>query len=99
MSFTLGTQKVIKFVRIYVISTSLYGFTRAVSYDYKDTMRYFNRSSMQIEEKKMLLVDNIGNVVSRTFEANFHWPSMLKKDLIVLECITRGKNVEEYKII
>ncbi len=81
----------------HVSSTLLYGFGRAVTYDYEDTRKYWNFKHSLEEVKEMLVVDKVVRVEDRTFAALFMWPVMLRDDLMRLECRVRGKDRKEYK--
>ncbi len=99
MSWVLGAQKIINFTQCYVIGSITFGFTRAVTYDHESTKCYFNSCTLRHEEKRMLLVDNLSMITSKTFASMFYWPTMLKKDLQRLECFCTGKSIDEFKII
>lgn len=84
-------------LRVYVNTCLSYGFTRSVTYDFKDTKKYYNRNTGELEKKDMLLVDKIGRISRQTFAAVFLWPGMLGEDLARLECAVKGKDVREYQ--
>lgn len=83
--------------RAYVNGTMAYGFTRAVTYDYKGTKRYYNNKIDHSEVKEMLLVDKISRITGGTMGAIFWWPMMMHEDLTRLECAIRGKDATEYE--
>ncbi len=85
-----------KFVLRYVAATAAYGFTRAVTYDYDGTQRYYNFNGAKYETKTMLVVDNVGRIVWKTGMAVFRWPFMLRRDAVRLECFACGKDLKEY---
>ncbi len=82
--------------RVYFNTALIFGFTRAVTYNYENKKEYFNSKIYRYEQKDMLLVDNIANVIVKTFAALIFLPHMLHEDLTKLECRTRGKSFEEY---
>ena len=84
---------------VYLDVTVLYGFTRAVTYNYEGSREYYNKNTRKHEVKEMLLVDKIGRITSKTFAAVFMWPRMLHEDLTRAECAMSGKNHLEYKWI
>ena len=86
-----------KIMNWYVSTTLLYGFGRAVTYDYESTKKYWNKKQERYEKKEMLVLDKIGTVMGKSFSAIFIWPGMLCEDLTRLECRVRGKNSDEYK--
>jgi hypothetical protein len=76
----------------YVNTTLLYGFGRAVTYDYEGTGKYWNNKHERYELKEMLVLDKISRVMSKSFAAIIMWPVMFGDDLTRLECHARGKN-------
>lgn len=86
-----------KLLNWYVNTTLLYGFGRAVTYDYEGTKKYWNKKQERYEKKEMLMLDKIGRVSIKSFAAIILWPGMLGDDLARLECRVRGKDVEEYQ--
>ena len=74
-----------------------YGFTRAVTYDYKDTKKYYNDRTGVYETKEMLLTDKIGQITGKTCAALIVWPGMLGEDLARLECAVKGRDAREYQ--
>jgi hypothetical protein len=86
-----------KLLNWYVNTTLLYGFGRAVTYDYEGTGKYWNKKLERSELKEMLVLDKIGRVMGKSVQAIFVWPGMLGEDLYRLECHVRGKDSEEYK--
>jgi len=87
----------LKHMNWYVKSTFLYGFGRAVTYEYEGTGKYWNKKLERSETKEMLILDKIGRVMGKSFSAIFVWPFLLGEDLFRLECHVRGKDIEEYK--
>ena len=85
------------FARVYFNTTLVYGFTRAVTYDYKRSKRYYNQKTGEYEQKEMLLIDKIGTISGNTLAAVAVWPVMLGEDLARLECAVKGKDPAEYK--
>ena len=90
----LATRKLLNW---YVNTTLLYGFGRAVTYDYEGTKKYWNKKEERYEKKEMLALDKIGSVLFKSFATIIVWPGMLGDDLARLECRVRGKDIEEYK--
>jgi hypothetical protein len=86
----------LKIVRVYLKSTALYGFTRAVTWDYEGKQEYYNARTHKYEMKDKLLVDKACSVVGGTFAAYFAWPFMLGDDLTRLECAVKGRDAREY---
>ncbi len=86
-----------KLMNWYVNTTLLYGFGRAITYDYEGTGKYWNKKLERYETKDMLVLDKIGTVMGKSFSAIFIWTGMLGDDLTRLECRVRGKNSDEYK--
>ena len=84
-------------VRWYFGTTVIYGFSRAVTYDYKGEKLYFNRNMEKFETKKMLTVDNFSRIVHNSLAACFVWPSMLADDIKLIECGLKGKDPAEYE--
>ena len=84
-------------LRVYVNTCLSYGFTRSVTYDFKDTKKYYNRNTGELEKKDMLLVDKIRRSTGGTCAALVMWPGMLGEDLGRLECAVKGKDVREYQ--
>jgi hypothetical protein len=87
----------LRVLRIYVNSALAYGFTRAVTYDYKSSKRYYNDKTGESEDKEMLLVDKIGRISGMTAAAILLWPGMIGEDLARLECAVKGKDPKEYQ--
>ena len=86
-----------KLMNWYVSTTLLYGFGRAVTYDYEGTKTYWNKKEECYEKKEMLILDKIGSVLFKSFATIIVWPGMLGDDLALLECRVRGLDIEEYK--
>ncbi len=86
-----------KIMHWYLGSTMLYGFGRAVTYDYEGTKKYWNKKEERYEKKEMLVLDKIGSVLFKSFATIIVWPGMLGDDFALLECHLRGKDIEEYK--
>lgn len=84
-------------LRVYLRTTLAYGFTRAVTYDYKSTDKYFNENTRHTEVKDMLLVHKIGKISGNTCAAVVAWPFMIHDDLTLFECALRGKDPKEYQ--
>ena len=87
-----------KAVNVYVLSVWTYGFTRAATWDRKDTQEYYNSITRRREVKDKLVVEKVGGAFAGGFIALFVWPFMLGEDLTRLECVVRGKNAREYGI-
>ena len=85
-----------KIMNIYCSTTCLYGFTRAVTYDYEGTKTYIHKTTLKTENKKMLLVDVVGNIAGKTILSISQWPFMLRKDLGRLECYAKGNDFDDY---
>lgn len=81
----------------YVNTTLVYGFTRAVTYDYNGSRKYYNAKTDKYEVKEMLLIDKVGRVSFNTFAAVTAWPFMLRHDFTRLECAIKGKDPSEYQ--
>ncbi len=90
-------QQARKIMPWYLGSTMLYGFGRAVTYDYEGTKKYFNKKNERYELKEMLLLDKIGSVLFKSIVTITVWPFMLGEDLARLECHLCGKDIKEYK--
>lgn len=86
-----------RIARMYFNTCLAYGFTRAVTYDYQSTKKYYNEITDRREEKDMLIVDKIGCITGKTCAALFLWPGMLGEDLGRLECAVKGKDAREYQ--
>ena len=86
-----------RIANIYLNTTLVYGFTRAVTYDYESEKHYYNKQTGVYEEKEMLIFDKIGRISFKTFAATVAWPVMMGDDLTRLECAVRGKNPSEYQ--
>jgi len=86
----------LKIVRLYLKGTGLYGFTRAVSWEYEGKKEYYNAKTDEIETKEKLIVDKAWGVLGGTFSAFFAWPFMLWDDLTRLECAVKGRDAREY---
>ena len=86
----------VKAVRVYVQSVAVYGFTRAVTWDYAGSKEYYNARTHEYEIKEKLLVDKAWCVLDGTFSAYFAWPFMLGDDLTRLECAVKGRDAREY---
>ena len=84
-------------LKCYVNTTLLYGFGRAVTYEYEGTGKYWNKKLERYETKDMLVLDKIGGVMAKSFGAIIMWPGMLGNDIARFECHVRGKDPEEYK--
>jgi hypothetical protein len=84
-------------LRLYVNGALVYGFTRAVTYDYESSKRYYNEKTGKKEEKEMLIVNKLGTISGKTVSAIILWPGMLGEDLARLECALRGKDPKEYQ--
>jgi hypothetical protein len=97
MSSAQHTMAARMLMKWYMRSTILYGFGRAVTYDYEDTRKYWNNKHERYENKEKLVVDKISWVMSKSFSTIFVWHLMLGDDLTRLECHVRGKDYEEYK--
>jgi hypothetical protein len=82
-------------IKVYA-ATAVYGFTRAVTYDYDGTNKYYNRETKQFETKPLLITDNVGRITGKTFETMIFWPITMQKDVARLECFARGKDHKEY---
>ena len=80
-------------LRAYFNTALVYGFARAVTYDYKGSKKYYNDNTRTYENKEMLLVDKIGRVSTNTLAAVLAWPFMLGDDLARLECTIKGKDL------
>jgi hypothetical protein len=82
-------------------TTLAYGFTRevTVTYDYKDSKKYYNQKTGQTELKEMLLVDKIGRITGNlnTVAAMGAWPFMLGEDLVRLDCAVKGRDPSKYR--
>ena len=94
---TRSMKAALKLMNWYVNTTLLYGFGRAVTYDFDGTGKYWNKKLERYETKEMLILDKIGRVMGRSFATIIVWPFMLGEDLFRLECHVRGKDIEEYK--
>lgn len=68
-----------------------------MTYDYKNTKKYYNEITGRYEVKDMLLIDKIGRISGSTCAAGFFWPGMLGEDLARLECAAKGKDTREYQ--
>lgn len=55
-----------KIVRLYVKGTGLYGFTRAVTWEYEGKKEYYNAKTYEFEVKNKLFVDKACDVVGKT---------------------------------
>ena len=86
-----------KLMNWYMNTTLLYGFGRAITYDYEGTGKYWNKKLERYENKEKLVVDKISGVMSKSFSAILVRPLMLLDDLTRLECRVRGKDYNEYK--
>ncbi len=86
----------LKIVRLYLQGTGLYGFTRAVTWEYEGKKEYYNAKTDEIETKEKLFVDKAWGVLGGTFSAFFAWPFMLWDDLTRLECAVQGRDAREY---
>jgi hypothetical protein len=86
-------------LRMYVTSTMAYGFTRAVTYAYESSKRYYKGKTGECETKERLLVDKIGTIsgMTVTVAAILVWPGMLGEDLARVECLVKGKDPKEYQ--
>ena len=91
------TTSVLKFANIYINTTLLYGFIRAVTYEYDGKKKYFNSKTDKYETKDMLIIDNAGWISRNTIAAIVVWPLMLGHDLTRLECAVRGKDPKEFQ--
>ena len=96
MPYQWNISLALKVVKIYMKGTALYGFTRAVTWDYQGKKEYYNAKTHQYETKEKLLVDKAYGVVGGTFAAYFAWPIMLGDDLVRLECAAKGRDAREY---
>jgi len=92
LNFNIG----LKILRVYLKSTALYGFTRAVTWNYEGKKEYYNSTTHRYETKEKLIVDKAVSVLGGTFAAYFSWPSMLCDDLTRLECAVKGRDAGEY---
>ncbi len=84
-------------LRWYANTTVLYGFGRAITYDYEGTRKYWNTKHERYKTKEMLVLDKIGRVSIKSLAAIIMWPGMLCDDLTRLERYVRGKDYGEYK--
>ncbi len=82
-------------IKVYA-AAAVYGFTRAVTYDYDGTHQYYNRETIQFETKPLLITDNVGRITGRTIETMIFWPIVMQRDVARLECLARGKDPKEY---
>jgi hypothetical protein len=96
MSFQWNIELGLKIVRVYLKSTALYGFTRAVTWEYEGKKEYYNARTREFETKEKLIVDKAYGVLRGTFSAYFAWPCMLADDLTRLECAVKGREAREY---
>ncbi len=96
MTSQWNMQLGLKIVRVYLKSTALYGFTRAVTWNYEGKKEYYNSSTRKFETKEKLIVDKACSVLEGTFAAYFKWPFMLCYDLTRLECAVKGQDAREY---
>jgi hypothetical protein len=95
MAYDVGTMRAA--LRMYVTGAMAYGFTRAVTYDYKSSKEYYNGKTGKCETKDMLLVDKIGRISGMTVAAILVWPVMLGGDLARLECLVKDKDPKEFQ--
>jgi len=86
----------VKIVKVYLQSTTLYGFTRAVTWDYEGRKEYYNVRTQEFETKEKLFADKACSVLGGTCSAYFAWPRMLVDDLTRLECAVKGREAREY---
>jgi hypothetical protein len=88
----------LKIMKVYLQSTTLYGFTRAVTWDYEGKKEYYNARTKEFETKEKLIVDKAYGVLRGAFAAYFVWPGMLSDDLTRLECAVKGREAREYGV-
>ncbi len=86
----------LKFASVYLKCTALYGFSRAVTWDYDGTKEYYNARTRKYEVKGKLMVDKAQSVLGGTFSACYAWPFMICDDLTRLECAVKKRDVCEY---
>jgi hypothetical protein len=86
----------LKVVRLYLKGTALYGFTRAVTWEYEGKKEYYNARTREFETKEKLIVDKAAGIAGGTFSAYFAWPYMLGDDLTRLECAVKDRDAREY---
>ena len=74
----------------YCCITFTYGAVHAIRELWSCKTYYKNK------KQEMALVDKLSLGVGMTGAGYFLWPILLRKDLIHLECLLRGKRVEDY---
>ena len=76
---------------LYIKCTCLYGLLHAIPQCWSYKSRVYT-----YEPKELLLVDKAAVVIGMTVSAPVLWPLLLRRDLIRLECLARGKPAGEY---
>lgn len=82
-------------LRLYLNVTLAYGLAHALPsmWSYETGMY---RTSYDSPKREMLLVDKVGMVFAETVSTPVLWPLLMRRDLIRVECLVRGKPVRDY---
>ncbi len=83
-------------IRSYVSVTCAYGLAHTIPEVWSKKTKLYNKLLSDPTEKEMLTVDKVVMCVLRTATAPLTWPWMLRRDLVHLECLVRGKPSWEY---
>jgi hypothetical protein len=88
----MALPKKISFIPLYMGVTVTYGLAHAIPYVWsKKTWTYRGHGP-----REMLVIDKIILTAAYTMTTPFLWPILVRRDCARLECLARGKPIQDY---